>query len=291
LKGNALRAVDYYRAARVIRGWHARLNGTEPLPDVNEAFHGTEATQQWQERLFEEGDIRGNRAALPGILEHFDLYPWRVQLLVEGPSEEEILKLLFEEYWGTSLSRLGIHLISFGGAGIPKKTDKLLGAVRTYANYYYLLFDNEGTVAKLVEELRRAGHIERDPESRVWSRDLEADNFTIPEICREVRKFAKQEGVDDFRITTEEVRKEFESSNKGLLKVVEDIARERRLPLAGRNAKPKFARRLGRLALRKPEMNGEPRPIFDVSQHLLRLAAADRRVRGRLRAKEREHGS
>lgn len=284
LKGDALRAVDYYRAARVIRGWHARLRGTQPLPDVNEAFHGTEATQEWQKRLFGEGDIRGNRAALPGILEHFDLYPWRVQLLVEGPSEEEILKLLFEKYWGTSFARVGIHLISFGGSGIPKKTDMLLGAVRTYANYYYLLFDNEGTVARLVDELRRAGHIEQDPESHVWIRDLEADNFTIPEICREVRKFAKEEGVENFRITTAEVRKKFESSKKGLLKIVEEIARDRHLPLAGRAAKPKFARRLGRLALRKREMNGKPRPIFDVSEHLLRLARADRRVRGRLRA-------
>ena len=273
LSGDALAAVDHYRAARVIRGWHSRLDDTEPLPDVNELRHGRAETHRINRRLYGVSEIRGNRGALPGILERLGLYPWRVQLFVEGPSEREILTVLLEEGYGTSFERMGIQLHSLGGAGIPKKTDRLLGAVRTYANYYLLIFDDEGTVPRLVDELRRAGHVDQDVEVRIWNESLEADNFTIPEICREVRRFAREEGVNSFRITTAEVRRSYEAGSKGLAEVVVKLAGERNVPLK----KPDLARRLGQLALRRPELADTRRPILDVAEHLMRLAAASRR--------------
>ena len=74
-------------------------------------------------------------AALPAILEHYGLYPWRVQLVVEGPSDAAALRKLLDE-WGMSFERLGIHVGEGRGSGLPKNVDQLLADVRGYANYY-----------------------------------------------------------------------------------------------------------------------------------------------------------
>jgi hypothetical protein len=153
LRGPARLALDHYDAARVLRGWHSRISD-DPLPDINE-LHGRAV----MERMYGVGDIRGNREALPGLLEHFGLYPWRVQLICEGPGEVAILEAILEA-WGFSFGRLGIHSVVVGTANIPANAELLLAAVRPYANYYFLLFDNEGRARELIDELQRGGVIE-----------------------------------------------------------------------------------------------------------------------------------
>jgi hypothetical protein len=278
LEGTALRATDFYRGARVIRGWHARL-GEEVLPDLNEIRNGVEETRRAQERLYGTADIRNNRAALPGILEHFDLYPWRVQLIIEGSSEERMLSAILRHGYGQSLDRTGIHVVDLGGAGIPKKADRLLSAVRTYAKYYLLVFDNEGNTGKLIEELGRRGQIEIDPETKVWNESLEADNFTIEEICTIVESMAGDAGVP-LRIDTSEVSAQYAERDLGLVEVIAAISSESNCTVS----KPMLAEQLGRFAVEEPMHDGKRREILDLAEHLLRLAGASRNLRGRLRS-------
>lgn len=280
LRDNGLRALDYYRAARVIRGWHSYLT-EEPLPDLAEQLSGDPVgTRRINERRYGHAEIRGNRAALPAMLETYGLYPWRVQLLVEGASEEVMLETLLEELIGASFGQLGIHPVRLGGAGIPKKLDRVLGAVRTYANYYLLVFDNEGKVTTLVDELRRAGHIEQEPETHIWDQDIEADNFTVAEICGEIRKAAKGAGVEGFRLQAREVDRAKARSRKGLASVVLGLAEERGFVYS----KPKLAHDLARFLAEEVRARGDSdRPLFELTQHLYRMTVADRRLRGRLR--------
>ena len=157
LKGAALRALDLYDAARVVRGWHAQLAG-EPLPDVDELFgiHPKEAKR----RMYGTDELRGNREVLPALLEHFGLYPWRVQLIAEGESDLAMLEEVLAARYDLSFGYLGIHAFALGGADIPANAELILGAVRVYSNYYLLLFDNEGRARQMIEALVRAGHIE-----------------------------------------------------------------------------------------------------------------------------------
>jgi hypothetical protein len=153
VRGLALLALDHYDGARVLRGWHSCI-AEEPLADISER-HGAEVLQ----RMYGSADIRGNRAVLPGLLEYFGLYPWRVQLVCEGPGEVAILDAILDA-WGLNLERLGIHSVVIGTADIPENAELLLAAVRSYANYYFLLFDNEGRARELIIELQRGGVIE-----------------------------------------------------------------------------------------------------------------------------------
>jgi hypothetical protein len=155
--GDALQARDHYDAAELMRLWHAQI-ADAPLPRLDEPRHGWGAAQA-KVNLFGTRDIYRNREALPAILEHYGLYPWRVQLVVEGPSDARALRTLLRA-WGMSFERLGIRVVEGRGSGLPKNVDQLLADVRGYANYYLLVFDNEGNAPALVEKLLAAGVIE-----------------------------------------------------------------------------------------------------------------------------------
>ena len=157
LTGSALRALDHYDAARVLRAWHAQL-GDKVLPDVDEIV-GSDAKGA-KRRLYGTDELRRNRAALPLLLERFDLYPWRVQVIAEGKSDLAMLEELLDVRYGRAFAELGIHAFSLDGADIPTNAELILGAVRVYSNYYLLLFDNEGRAREMIDTLERDGHVE-----------------------------------------------------------------------------------------------------------------------------------
>jgi hypothetical protein len=163
LKGSARLARDYYDAARLIRSWHRRLEGAEQLPDINEK-HRSRVIES--ARPGDATEARGNRAVLPSLLEDYGLYPWRVQLLGEGDSEIVALRTIIEEGYNLSFEMLGIVAADLGGADVPENAELLLGAFRGYANYFFLVFDNEGRAAKMIEALVRASVIEGIGEKR-----------------------------------------------------------------------------------------------------------------------------
>lgn len=159
LQGRALLAVDYYDAARMLRAWHHLASGErEWLPDIDEirGLNGTE----FKRSRFGTLDVRGNRAVLPTLLEEYGLYPWRVQLIGEGESELVALRTIIEDRYGLSFERLGIAVSDMGGADVPTNAERLLGDLRAYANYFLLVFDNEGGARELIEALERAGVVE-----------------------------------------------------------------------------------------------------------------------------------
>lgn len=245
LRGSARLARDYYDAARVIRSWHRRLEGTELLPDVNERRRrrGVESR--------DETTARGNRALLPSLLEEYGLYPWRVQLLAEGPSEIIALRTIVEEGYALSFEMLGIAATDLGGADIPENAESLLGAFRSYANYYFLVFDNEGRAKEMIEALVRANVIEGisekkrteireeglkaarliedlearraamkgalakandlsqepgdSPEFLLWKENFEVDNFSSAELCQIAGDFADEIGLDGFSLDSDDL--------------------------------------------------------------------------------------
>lgn len=158
LRGAAQLALDYYDAARILRLWHQRLTGGDPLPDVDE--YGGASSAELKLRRYGTLDVRGNRAVLPILLEEHGLYPWRVQLIGEGDSEITAMRVILAEGYGLSFEKLGIAVTDMGGSDIPKNADMLLRSFRGYANYFLLVFDNEGRAEELIKALVRAEVIE-----------------------------------------------------------------------------------------------------------------------------------
>jgi hypothetical protein len=280
LSGTALRALDHYRAARIIRGWHSYLSDDE-LPDLNEQLVGDSATVRGaNKRLYGEETIRANKAALPGVLEHFGLYPWRVQLIVEGNSDAAMIEMLLTKISGWTFAQAGIHTVSLGGAGIPKKLNRILGATRNYANYYLFVFDKEHNIEKVLDELKRAGHIEDEVETHIWDEDIEADNFSTEEICAEISEAAKDAGVESFHLEAESVDRAKEEGKRGVASIAIKEAEDNGFVYS----KLDLARRLAlRAASELADPDAEGRPVVELTEHLLRLTWADRRLKGQLR--------
>lgn len=321
LTGPARLAIDYYDAARIIRSWHQRASGAdEPLPDVDEirGINGTE----FKLARFGTLDVRGNRAVFPILLEDYGLYPWRVQLIGEGESELVALRTVVEDGYGLSFERLGIAVTDMGGADVPANAERLLRDLRTYANYFLLVFDNEGRARKLIEELQRAGVVEgvgAEQRKAFLSQLAEAAKQIDDEDARRVAMADARDRVSNMHeqpgVAPEFVlwRENFEANNFTELELCDVIntlisdemavdlasleaAREKR-PKAGiatvlvdlvesrghQVGKPEFARALARYALDNPNYAGDTRPLLVLAEHLVQLTGADRRLSGRLR--------
>lgn len=322
LDGPARLAVDYYDAARIIRMWHHRASEQdELLPDIDEirGINGAE----YKRRRFGTLEVRGNRAVLPTLLEDYGLYPWRVQLIGEGESELVALRTILEQGYGLSFERLGIAPTDMGGADIPAKAERLLGDLRTYANYFLFVFDNEGRTRELIEALEQAGVVEGvgddqrkallaelaaaarqldDPDARraalrsareraasmheepgaapefvLWRENFEADSFTRAELCAVANDLVG----GDPSIGEAELGAGIEQRQEaGIATVLVDHLEAR----GGRISKPDFARALALHALEYPQLDGAERPLLVLAEHLVRLAGADRRLKGQLRA-------
>jgi hypothetical protein len=191
LKGAALRAVDFYDAARVIRFWHEAITGTW-LPDIDEHF-GWNGTEFKQRRFGTTVNVRGNRALIPILLEDYGLYPWRVQLIGEGDSEIEALRLIVEEHYGLSFDSLGVAVTDMGGSEIPANAERLLAAMRGYVNYFLLVFDDEGRAREMIETLVRVNTIEGISDAQRAAITSEAAKAAKQLDDREARGEAMQE--------------------------------------------------------------------------------------------------
>lgn len=334
LTGDARLALDYYDAARILRHWHRRL-GEEALPDIDE-LTGSNAVA-YKERHYGTRQTRGNRAVLPSVLEDYGLYPWRVQLIGEGDSEIAVLEEIIEQAYGLTFAGLGIAVTDMTGADIPENAERLLASLRPYANYFLLVFDNEGRARELIDVLQQMKVVEgvsdaqrkavieeaaeaarqigdpvarrealraaldrpadldhepgAAPEFLLWRENLEADNFTLAEMCQVVTDYARDEvRIADFNLVPDDVEAEREARREragraareagiATLVLAATAAKDPRVPLS----KPDFARLLARYAIAHPERNGERRPILRLAEQLVHLTWADRRLAGGLR--------
>jgi hypothetical protein len=195
LRGDAQRALDFYDAARILRDWHQRLTGGDPLPDVDE-YRGVNGTEV-KLRRYGTREVRGNHAVLPILLEEHGLYPWRVQLIGEGASELAALRLILREGYGFSFETLGIAVTDMGGSEIPSNAELLLTSFRGYANYFLLVFDNEGRAEELIQTLVRAEVIEGPGENQRKAIRDEAARAAKQIEDPEARRAALRGALDD----------------------------------------------------------------------------------------------
>jgi hypothetical protein len=321
LRGEALCAQDLYDASEVLRRWYRELTQRDLRHewDAKTTFGPDRRTRNQQRYGYPE--IDGNRAALPGILDHFRLYPWKVTLITEGPGDVAMLEAIVAFHTGgATFERLGIvpHVMK----GSPRKKDQrvleLIAALRRFPNYFLLVFDNEGTAptwAKRLEDYRPShapfanvpvlepepestdedappegwsdgGYVpKRRPEVEIWRKDIEADNFGESEIADVISDLAKRDDrVRHFDLTGEEIADALSDGAQGVATVAIALAEQRGFPLQ----KPDLDAALGRYAARNPQLDGTTRRVMIVAEHLYRLTVAHRVMRGRLREGERQ---
>ena len=126
------------------------------------------------------------------------------------------------------------------------------------------------------------------PEHRIWQRDLEADNFTVAELCEVITGLARRWELATFALDAEALAAlvaaeddKPERKRRGMARVVLDAAGAHDPPFTP--SKPDLARALARYAVEHPRLDGAERAVLTLAEHLVRLTYAGRQVRGRLR--------
>lgn len=198
----------------------------------------------------------------------------------------------------------------------------MLRDLRSYTNYFLLVFDNEDRATELIEELQRAGVVEG-----VGAEQRKAFLSQLANAAKQIDdEDARRAAMSDARdraanmhekpgVAPEFVlwRENFEANNFTELELCDVIntlipeaiavdlasleAARKDRPDAGiatvlvdlvksrghEVGKPEFGRALARYALDNPDYAGDARPLLVLAEHLVQLSGADRRLSGRLR--------
>ena len=191
MKGDALRTETLRSGAHMLRLLYKDLYGAE-LP------HPNEVTGMIITHVPELEVRKDTRRYLEFVVNRYGLNPQpTVSLIVEGPSEEKAVAVIFEQYFGAHPGKYGIEIIVLGGVDVATgtKEDRFRAIVRLidylhhHQTFTFLILDNERYARKLKAEAQRAKsihsrrYVTRPEYVRIWKRSFEFDNYTCAEIA------------------------------------------------------------------------------------------------------------
>jgi hypothetical protein len=196
LRGAALRAETLRSGAFMLRMLYKDLYG-EVLPHPNE-ISGRIITH------IPEIEVRTDvRRYLEFVVNRFGLNPRpKLALILEGQTEENAVKAIFEKYFGADPGTYGIDINVLGGVdnATGSKEDRFRAIVRlidylhSQQTYAVVVLDNERYAKKLKHAIKDAKsihhkkrYVTRPELVRVWIRNFEFDNFSCSEIADGLR--------------------------------------------------------------------------------------------------------
>ena len=221
LKNDALRAETLRAGAHMLRLLHIDLYGRD-LPHPNEV---TGTVVNHVPELEARRDVRRH---LEFVANRFGVNPQpRLSLIVEGQSEETVIKHIFEDYFGSHPGVLGIEIVVLGGVDVAtggKREDRFRAIMRLidylhhHQTFAFLILDNEnyahrlknaGKTMKSIHTNRR--YVTRPEYIRIWKRSFEFDNFSCTEIAAALGEVAEGRA----RFTVKQVRAAREEDKPG----------------------------------------------------------------------------
>jgi len=211
LRGAALLAQDRYDAAEMLRRFYFDLSN-ELLAAPDDMFDGSGGA--WKERLFGHPPRLGFRPDdLHVELIRHRLYPHSVHVVVEGPTDELLIRGLLEALAGPVLE-LGVTFSLLRGVGRIRLNSEVLASAKRYARFPVLVVDREGDIEREIALLKRDGLV-TDDTVFMWNRSLEEDNFTDEELVRVASSIAETRGAR-LDLTPERLREAYERQRSGV---------------------------------------------------------------------------
>jgi hypothetical protein len=212
-RGAALLALDWLDAAEMIRRFARELTGELPT-DID----------QRDDESATPRPLRRDRSELVEALRALGLYPHRLHLVVEGETEQRLVRLLFEAFHGGKWEGSGIEMTDLGGDKLEGARTMLEGFA-VYADEVALLLDDENHAKRITQALARDGVV-AEQHVHLWDKSLEEDNFTTPELVEMVRDLGREKGAE---LTLDASTLEAEYARKpgeGLASTLQRLARD-----------------------------------------------------------------
>jgi hypothetical protein len=207
LKGDALHAQSLRDAANMLGMLHKQLYKTE-LPPTYE-IHSM--IMRHMPELDQRADVRQH---MEFVVNQYDLNPQpKVVLFVEGQSEIILIERILHEIFGHHPGDFGIELNNLGGVANAtggKQYDRfnaifrLIDYLHHHQTMTFLILDDEGNAKHLHEaaKTKRSIHgqdrLATPPEHiKIWSKDIEFDNFSDAEIANALTNITKKKWLFD----------------------------------------------------------------------------------------------
>ena len=214
LEGEALTAQLYYGIIRMIMLFLHDLTGEKiQEPDVLSGSN----TGKWKNSVYSDPFDYGSRKTHRGIIARFIRDPTtRLYLIVEGDTEEIIIKKIFEK-WNVNMEDEGICLINSKGIANMRSTilaPIIQSATRDFIAIY-MIADNEEKSQAKINVINDSVTTKFD--FHVWQKNFEEDNFDSTNVIDLVNSYLRPQG----KIVTYEEVGTLQQSGNALIKSIE----------------------------------------------------------------------
>jgi hypothetical protein len=196
LRGDALRARDFYDATHQLRGLYYLL--TERwLPRADEVDDDRMVEEFRRRHLPRRAQPEPwQRIDLKELLLREGLYPHRIHFFVEGDSEKIVLDRLLP-FLGYELPGSGMAVTNIRGVDQAQRHALIFQSATQVAARTVLIADLEGTLSRILKRLRGEGLFADDDDVVLWSKDgrsidFEEANFTAREILNAIQTAARK---------------------------------------------------------------------------------------------------
>lgn len=174
LKGAPLTAQFYYSIARMLAHFLYDLN-KEIMYEPDTIFDGRRG--EWKKNIYSDPFDYVTRKTQRGIIRYFvrDITT-RLYLLVEGETEEKVVRKIFENL-DIDTDDDSITIFNYGG--VQHLRSKNIKSIIETANKdkisIFIIADNEGNAKHKIESMKKL--VLSEFEYHIWNKDFESDNF------------------------------------------------------------------------------------------------------------------
>ena len=207
LLGKALLAQDFFEASKMLALYIKDLTGKDMLsPECSPPW----INNDWRERYYGMPfDISSRKTVEKILSEYIDLRPITTSIIVEGESEEIVIKKILEKVSIRKPESQGIHIYNIRGSGhlSQKNIDGYITRVHLSGNEIYIFIDKDAE--KYFQKY--LGDILEKKNVVIWNTDFEGDNFGISNVVDYANKLLKEQKKS--LITLDEVEEECKKRN------------------------------------------------------------------------------
>ena len=215
LEGDALTAQLYYGIIRMLAQFLYELTG-EKMDEPDLFFDSTGG--EWKKDVYSNPFDYATRKTQRGIISKFvGDHTTRLFILVEGGTEEKVIKKIFERL-NISITDDGIHIINCDGAknmAAKKLKDTIRLANRDHIAMY-VIADNEGNLESQTKIMQ--GRVETAFGYHIWDTSFEEDNFGKRKVVALINSYLKKYGQN---LSYDETDAE-QTTGKALVRSIEE---------------------------------------------------------------------
>ena len=282
LRGQALRARDLYDACFLLRELYRLASGCWLLRADELGDAGLVESPRRRNLSRRDGQrVGATHDELQPVLEELGVYPHRLHFVVEGQTEEIVLRRLLHAFG----RRAGYQITNLHGVDQGLRHQSLFAAASEYAARTVLIADMEGELSTTLKRLQCVDLLTDENDLLLWAigdqpSSFEEANFTLHELAEAISAAARERCPElAVSLTGDELEAGFAEaieearlhrrSRPALASIALTLAEDRHHI---RVSKPDLARQLAETTIR----------LFDQGRTLYDIASEDRPLLQRL---------